>query len=106
MSNSKKSFGEVISQVQVMSAGLKNNAEEVAKRGISTEFVTALEKERAEAIALNDEQEKAKAELKVKTDALNAKMNSIEAKMSEAKKVVKLALPKAQWIEFGISDKK
>lgn len=106
MSNSKKSFGEVISQVQVMSAGLKNNAEEVSKRGISTEFVTALEKERAEAIALNDEQEKAKAELKVKTDALNAKMNSIEAKMSEAKKVVKLALPKAQWIEFGISDKK
>lgn len=106
MSNSKKSFGEVISQVQVMSAGLKNNSEEVSKRGISTEFVTALEKERAEAIALNDEQEKAKAELKVKTDALNAKMNSIEAKMSEAKKVVKLALPKAQWIEFGISDKK
>lgn len=89
-----------------MSTGLKNQSEAVAKRGIDTDFITQLEKEREAAIALNDEQERLKAELKAKTEALDAKVKSISVLLSEAKKVVKLAIPQAGWKEFGIQDKR
>ncbi len=65
-----------------------------------------MESIRAEAKKLNDEQEKLKADLKSKTDALNAKMEELTQKYSEAKKVVKLEFPQTQWMEFGISDKR
>ncbi len=44
-----------------------------------------MESIRAEAKKLNDEQEKLKADLKSKTDALNAKMEELTQKYSEAK---------------------
>lgn len=102
----KNSFAEIVSQAQVMSTGLKNQSEVVAKRGIDTDFITQLEKEREAAIALNDEQERLKAELKAKIEALDAKVKSISALLSEAKKVVKLAIPQAGWKEFGVQDKR
>ena len=67
MSNLKRTYAEIISQAQVMATGLKANQAEVARRGIDTGFVTELEKTRLEAIALNDEQEKLKSALKIKT---------------------------------------
>lgn len=102
----KLSYAEVIAQSQVMAAGLKNKAAEVAQRGISSDFVAELERFRTEAIALNDEQERLKAELKTKTAELNAKLEALSAKLSESKKVVKLAIPQSGWLEFGISDKR
>jgi flagellar capping protein FliD len=65
-----------------------------------------MESIRTEAKKLNDEQEKLKADLKSKTDALNTKMEELTKKYSEAKKVVKLEFPQTQWMEFGISDKR
>jgi len=89
-----------------MATGLKNNAQVAAKRGLDTEFITLLETNRAEAITLNDEQEKLKADLKIKTEALDGKMAAITAMLSEARKIVKIAIPKAQWKEFGMEDKR
>lgn len=102
----KNSFAEIVSQAQVMSSGLKNQSAEVAKRGIDADFIAKLEEARVAAIALNDEQERLKAELKAKTEALDAKMKSLTSLLSEAKKVVKLAIPQASWKEFGIQDKR
>lgn len=106
MAKLKNSYAEVISQAQVMSTGLKTNQKEIEKRGINEAFVTELETIRTEAIALNDEQERLKAELKLKTEALNEKMTVINAKLSEAKKLIKITFPQSQWVEFGITDKK
>ena len=106
MAKQKKSFAEVISQAQVMATGLKNNATEVAKRGIDSDFVSAMENARAQAIKLNDEQEKLKAELKSKTDELNKTLETLSAQLSESKKVVKLAIAQTGWREFGIEDKR
>lgn len=106
MSKTKKNFSEIISKMQVMATGLKNKQQEVAKRGIDANFISELEQIRVEAISLNDEQERLKAELKTKTEALNAKMDTLYAKLSEAKKVVKLAIPQTGWLEFGITDKR
>ena len=105
-SRPKRSYAETVSKAQVMTTGLRNNAEAVAKRGIDDEFVTALETNRTQAITLNDEQERLKAELKVKTETLDQAIARINAALSEARKVVKLAIPQAQWKEFGIEDKR
>ncbi|MGP1436735.1 MAG: hypothetical protein ACTTKN_08930 [Phocaeicola sp.] len=101
-----RSYAETVSNAQVMVTALKANAEAVAKRGINAAFVTALEENRATAITYNDEQEKLKADLKLKTEALNTKIKEITAQLAEARKVVKLAIPKAQWKEFGMDDKR
>ncbi len=106
MTKPKNSYAELVSQAQVMAAGLKANLNEIKKRGIDEDFVAELEKNRSEAIALNDEQERLKAELKQKTETLNGKIDAINTKMSEAKKLVKLTFPQSQWIEFGIADKR
>lgn len=108
MANTKltKSYAETISRAQVMATGLKNQAAEVAKRGIDAEFVSILEKARTDAITLNDEQERLKAELKIKTEQLKNTMKQLSKTLSEAKKIVKIAIPQAGWREFGIEDKK
>ncbi|WKS94410.1 hypothetical protein [Riemerella columbina] len=106
MGRTKLSFAETVSKAQVMATALKQNATEVAKRGITSEFVTEMEQLRAESIQLNDEQEQLKATLKAKTEALNEKVNQLEAKYSEAKKIVKLDFPQSQWVGFGIEDKR
>ncbi|GIZ16376.1 hypothetical protein [Capnocytophaga catalasegens] len=89
-----------------MATGLKNQATEVAKSGIDSDFIQKLESTRTDAIALNDEQERLKAELKSKTEQLDSTMKELGAMLSEAKKVVKLALPQVGWREFGIEDKR
>ncbi|MDY6026019.1 hypothetical protein [Bergeyella zoohelcum] len=105
-SKPKKSYAETISQAQVMATGLTNQATEVAKRGIDSDFIQKLERTRTEAIDLNDEQERLKAELKTKTEELDGKMKVLTAMLSEAKKIVKIAMPQAGWREFGIEDKR
>lgn len=83
----------MLSQAQVMATGLKNKAEEVAKRGIDTDFVKALEDTRAQAIKLNDEQERLKAELKAKTDELNKTLDTLTTQLRESKKSSKALYP-------------
>ena len=102
----KKPFATTISDAQVMSSGMQNNAAEATNRGWSTAKTNELNNARATAITLNDEQERLKAELKMKTAALDTKLSEINALMSEASKVVKLGFPQAQWKEFGISAKR
>ncbi len=101
-----RSFGDRISDVQVMLTGMKNNAKEAGERGWTAEKSTQLSKIRDEAIALNDEQEKLKAELKVKSAELSKKMAAVSEGMREAKKVVKLGFQQEKWKEFGVSDKR
>lgn len=103
---STRSFAQRINDAEVMHSGMVNNMETAASRGWSEEKNEHLMAIRNEAIQLNDEQEKLKAELKMKTAELNAKETQLEESMKEAKGVVKLAFPQTQWKEFGITDKR
>lgn len=103
---SKPSYAERISTAEVMGSGLSNNADQVTRRGIDEEFRTRFEAHRQAAIALNNEQEKLKADTKAKTAELDAKMDELDKAMTEAKKVVKMEFPQAKWVEFGINDKR
>ena len=101
-----KSYANSINDVQVMTTGLQNNATEASQRGWQKANNDRLISARAEAIALNDQQEKMKADLKSKTAELSAKMAEIDMQMKEAKRVVKLGFPQPRWTEFGVADKR
>ena len=103
---SNRNFADQISKGQVMLSGLKNNVEKLTRRGIDEGFNTQYETDLRAAIDLNNEQEQLKAALKLKTAALNEKMLAIEKSTSEATKVVKMDIPKEQWLEFGITASK
>ncbi|MFH1853261.1 MAG: hypothetical protein ABIA75_13055 [Candidatus Neomarinimicrobiota bacterium] len=100
------SFAELISTTKVMVTGLQANAAAVAARGLSAEFITALGTAATNAEALNGEQEALKAALKTKTAELDAQVLEIKNQLSEATKVVKLAMDKSRWVEFGITAKR
>ncbi len=106
MSKTKKSYADVISQTEMMINALRNNLETVVKRGLDEEFINQFSEARNTAISLNNRQEELKAELKTQTSMLNDKMDEVYSKLSEAKKVVKLAVPQAKWVEFGMPDKR
>jgi hypothetical protein len=102
---SKKTFAESIKDAEVMSAGLTTNATQIAKRGIDKTFTTTLQTDVKKAIALNNEQEKLKADLKRKTEELDAKLSAINAAVAKARKLVKVEFSQSQWKEFGIEAK-
>lgn len=99
---SKTSYAERISKAQVMLAGLKNNAEQLERRGLDQTFIGKLETDRNAALEMNNEQEKLKSDLITKTTELESKLTEIEKLVSEAQKIVKLDLDKTRWKEFGI----
>jgi hypothetical protein len=101
-----KSYAEYIKDAEVMSSGLSNNVEQAATRGMNAEFTGKLKSNLSEAVQLNNEQEKLKADLKTKTAALDAVMKSMNAQVSKARKLVKIEFPQAQWKEFGIDAKR
>lgn len=104
MANKSNSYADKINDVKVMLAGLNSNTERLGKRGIDSEFITKMQSLHDEAKALDNEQEAIKARQKEKSDALNKKMEEVETVYREAKKVVKLEMPKESWKEFGIAD--
>ena len=100
------SYAEQISKAQVLISGLKANANQIARRGLDEAFVTRMDNTRTDATALNDEQERLKAALKMKTAELDAKLVELDLQAAEARKVVKMDFPQNQWKEFGIEDKR
>ena len=103
---SKPTYAEQISGAQVMVAGLRGNAAQVNRRGIDDQFINKLDSDRLTAATLNDQQEKLKADLKMKTAELEAKLSELDKQMREARKIVKLDFTQTQWKEFGITDKR
>lgn len=101
-----KIFSERINDAQVMYTGMKNNGIEVENRGWTQEKNSELQDIRLKAIELNDQQEKLKAELKIKTAELKTTMTTLRVSMTEAKKVVKLGFSQEKWKEFGVVDKR
>jgi len=103
---SKPTYADRIASAQVMVAGLRNNAEQVARRGLNIQFIDSIDANKSDASTLNDQQEKLKADEKSKTAELLAKLEELDARMAEAKKIVKLEFPQSRWREFGIADKR
>ena len=100
------SFAEKMNNSKLMIAGIKQNQERLARRGLNTDFTSKYESVYSQVQMLDNEQESLKAELKTKTDALAQKINELDALYSEAKKTVKIEMETTSWKEFGVQDKK
>ena len=101
-----KSYSRTITYTQVMVNGIKDNKKVLSKRQIDDKFADSLQVNVDICIALNNEQETLKAKLKAKTEELDKAMAEMNKKSSEARKIIKLDMPKSTWREFGIEDKR
>jgi len=104
--NAKTSQAEVLKLAKLMVAGMTAHAEELAKRGIDSAFITGLQGNVTNVEKLDSEQETLKASLKTKTAEFNVTFTEVQKTISEAKKLIKLTIPPEGWIEFGITDKR
>ncbi|GIZ14171.1 membrane-binding protein [Capnocytophaga catalasegens] len=102
----KQSFAENVHLVELVVSGLKSHKDKLSGLGIDEDFITKLEAIRTEAIQLNNEQEKLKAELKTKTDAYTIKSKEMLKLYANVKKRIKVDIPFTLWREFGITDKR
>lgn len=101
----KKSYAENITSSKVMIDGLRTHNENLPA-GLTQEFINQMEEIHSRVQTLNSEQEKLKADLKTKTEALETQLKELQNKYAEAKKRIKLDFPQTQWREFGIEDKR
>ena len=99
-----QSLGETLTGSGLMVAGLKVNIDKLKRRGLDEGFVASLEGLNKTIGELNAEQEALKSRLKEKTAQIDEAVASLKAKLSEARKVIKLELPQTGWKEFGITD--
>lgn len=97
------SYAETLSSANLITAGLRSNLAKVSERGLKEPFIVEMENLSKKATELNAEQEALKARLKDKTAELDKVMKDIKGHISESKKVIKLAIDKTSWKQFGIS---
>lgn len=101
-----KSFTQKNDETRLMIEGLKVNKEAVAKLGIDEAFITKFEKENNDVLTYDVAQEKAKADLDTATKNLSIAEKARMESYAYVRKIVKLALPKDRWKEFGIDSTK
>jgi len=101
----KKSFADEVSDARVMLAGIMGHQNVLAERKLDEDFMEKLREITESCVECNNEQERLKSCLKMQTKNLNDFLATQREIMREAKKIVKLCIPKAGWVEFGIKDK-
>lgn len=103
----KMSFSDLMTNSQIISDNIKLNSEKVGRYGLDLPaFTTEMDADILQANSLNQDQERLKSQLKTKTEELNAVSNKLQQSYSLGKKTVKMAEPQANWVAYGIIDKK
>ncbi len=100
------SLPQLIRELELIASGITNHVAETTPVGLTetqaTEFRTYLTNLKV----LENEQEKLKGDLKAKTEEMNTQAAAARKKLADARKRVKLSVPQAHWVEFGITDTK
>ena len=102
----RQSFAEKMNDSKLMISGVKQQSDRLSRRGLDANFVKKYERIFGDVQKLDNEQERLKATLKKKTEALRQKAKEMKALYSEAKKIVKIEMANSAWREFGIQDKR
>lgn len=101
-----KGFSQSVSDFRTMASGITSRVASLSGVGITAADATAMSTFADELDALNSQQEELKAQLKAKTEALDAKMKEAKAKNSDLTKRIKIAVPQEEWVAFGVTAKK
>lgn len=99
-------FSKSVSDFRTMASGITSRITSLSGVGIAAADATAINTLADELDVLNSAQEELKAQLKTKTEQLNAKMAEAKAKYSDLSKRVKIATPQEHWAAFGITAKR
>ena len=99
-------FAQSVSDFRTMAGGITTRVASLSGVGISAGDATEMISFADELDALNVQQEDLKAQLKSKTEELDAKMREARAKHSDLSKRVKIATPQEHWAAFGITAKR
>jgi len=104
------SISNLLAAAQQMTTALAAaaNSAAVSTRGGDAAFVNSGQKKLTRLQQLNNEQEKLKADLKLKTAEVDAAKKDLNLWYAEAARIVKLAYRGQQekWVEFGLSAKR
>lgn len=96
----------MIQELNLMAEAIPDYTESLATVGISTDVSDELKSFKAELERLDSEQEKLKADLKQKTEALEQKKREALTRYSELRKLIKIKIDQSSWKAFGIEDKR
>ncbi|MCB8920829.1 MAG: membrane-binding protein [Ardenticatenaceae bacterium] len=99
-------FSQSLSNFRTMAGGITTRLDTLTGIGITAADAAEMTAFADELDKLNSEQEELKAQLKTKTDELNAKMKEAKGKHSGLAKRVKIATPQEHWAAFGITAKR
>ena len=103
-SKANTSLSSEITTARLLAEGIKNRADSVAKVGLTADKAAEIEALLSKLTTL-DKQEELKAQLKEKTAELDSVQKTLRSTVAETRKLVKIAVDKAGWVAFGISDK-
>lgn len=104
---SNMSLNDLLSSSKIMSENIKLNVAKIGRYGLDLpSFTTEMDADILQANSLNQEQERLKSLLKSKTEELNEVSSKLTQNYSLSKKTVKIAEPQANWLAYGITDKK
>ena len=101
------SLSDLLSKVTIISTEIKLNPVIIGRFGMELpEYTTAMDADVLQARAIDQDQERLKTELKMKTEELNTLKEKINQSYALAKKTVKMAEPQIKWLAYGIDDKR
>lgn len=99
-------FAQSIIDFKLLASGITNRLTALASLGITSDDATSMTAYAEELSRLNQQQEDLKAQLKTKTAEISAKMTEARTRQARLNKLIKIALPKTEWLAFGITAKK
>ncbi|MCA9933928.1 MAG: hypothetical protein KC415_08395 [Anaerolineales bacterium] len=103
---SNQSFSQSVSEFRTIASGINTRLTALSGVGVTADDAAAMAVLADELDTLNAQQEELKAQLKAKTNELNAKMKVARAKRSDLVKRVKIAIPQEEWVAFGVLAKR
>ena len=101
-----KAFSQHVSDFRTMSSGITTRLTSLSGVGITAADATAMSAYADQLDALNSQQEELKAQLKAKTDEMNAILKNAKAKNADLTKRVKIAVAQEEWVAFGVTAKR
>lgn len=104
MTERKDSYAEKVNEARLLVEGLRQHLAELAGVGLDEAFIQDLEQQKGKVEGIDAGQERLKADLKSKTQALNREMRTLAEIVSRGRKLVKIQIPQSRWKEFGIGD--
>jgi len=102
MKTKTRSYGKRIEDANVMLSGISVYIEKLTQRGIDEQYIDKFKTLLAECVEINNNQEKAKSDLKNFTNQLVVKMDALEKEVQYCKRVVKTEIAIPLWDSFGM----